>query len=611
MAEITRDVGDIRPTNFVNPGVRDDSLAMAVEGLGNVGLELDKMLASKRLRTAIQDTTSDYMVKSPAAQQVQGLVAGEDVEEGPSIQLNEDEVKDLNDFEQLKARTLNAVDQGRMNHTQYKLIVDRQLRMAISRRPGLAREFREIAGFESGSEAVNILAAAEDAMNKQGEEGGPDYKRMRDQLDAVGIPAGAFSDAQVLAMYTNNLDGITQTLQAKAREDVTSTLAGTQEAEQKLSSVGATQGFIQRAQTGRLNLWIETNKRMAAVQNMDENQLSQVLMEGRAATQQLISELNMEVAQGNIDPAVRDRELAGIETFSEQLQKIMDGTEPLEIKKRRIESLNAYATHAMLDNESVLYTSNAVKLFGETIMDNFMGPQGQFRKQAFNAVSAIIAGTGSPKLRASGAGDVVSALVQSQLDRKGEPASPEQITAMATTIATAGDAFVIVPDGEYKAEEFTGPAGYVTKLAMHGKALVDSVPAEQREQIAASVAAGAYNHQRVLSANLVRKLPSLRGRVEVRIDPKNGSLIQKKAGESYSAAESEMIRNTNAAFNGKSIINALSTIGELGSADAAVETIYSAQSYVSAARKAAASQPAPAAPAAQASSGGGNWWENF
>jgi hypothetical protein len=204
-------------------------------------------------------------------------------------------------------------------------------------------------------------------------------------------------------------------------------------------------------------------------------------------------------------------------------------------------------------------------------------------------------------------GDGVSAIVRSVYDRRGTPATEEQKANAAQALVKMGDAFVVVAAKDYKADAFTGAQGYASMLALHAKSIKDNTTPEQQEEIAATLAAGAYNHQRVLSAHLTRKLPSLRGRVDIRIDPSTGTLIQKKAGEKYSQAELDLIAQTNSSWGGDKIIRAFTGLTGLKREDA-VALINTSGDYVREAQE-AATQAAPTR--VSTPSGGGNWWESF
>ena len=60
MADIRRQVGDIRVTQFINPGVEDTSGAAMLAAVGQGALDIDQKSAENKLRAELADMRTIY-----------------------------------------------------------------------------------------------------------------------------------------------------------------------------------------------------------------------------------------------------------------------------------------------------------------------------------------------------------------------------------------------------------------------------------------------------------------------------------------------------------------------------------------------------------------------
>jgi hypothetical protein len=598
MAEITRNVGDVSPTNFIKPGVRDDSTAQLIEGAGTIGLAVDEMLATRRLAKGIDAATAQYMVSSPAAAALQDGAADEN--RAPSVQLSEEEVKDLNDFDRIRATTLNAVDQGRMTHAQYKLIVDRQLRMAIARRPGLANEFRNVAGFFSGTAAVDILAAAEADMGKKDAESTRAMVAYhRTMLQAIGrSDLAGLPDEQVTAAFWDNQPDILKVAQTQANAGLIGEQRKLFEDGAVLRGPEATTAFyaeVDAVKTGLMRTFNEifANGSLAAAGEEDT---------GAAVhqVQMAIDNEKLRLAQlggaSHIDNTVIERSLGFLDSIQAGVTDIMTGTTDLQTRKNRLERYMVQIKDSMLtSNRDFAVTVATADLVGDSLMAQFYNKNQEFQSITFNSFIAAVQGEGSPAHNASLGGQYVSAVVGAAAD-SAAPWTDEQVAKAIPALVTAANAYVLTPDNQYKAEWFAGSNGFAHKMALHAKKLSRIVAPEQKETLTQGIAAAAYNHQRMVAGGLFQKLPALKDRVGVMIK-EDGTLIQKLDGVEYTGAESDMIRQANALFGGRNILTAMTDLSGIEKTDA-LRLIYGARTAVERARS------APAAPKARSASTG-------
>lgn len=598
MADFNRDIGDVQPRNYIRPGVERPNAAGLAAGLFDVGVKLDQGLAQERFKDDLENLAIQHDVGSPAAIAVQ-----EEAEQlSAADQRQVDAVK--NDLTTASA----AVDQGRMTIDTFRIRGERLLRMAISKRPGLAQEFRAAAAYHLGVDVVgagrDVLAAGEAALQRAAtaeKKGGPDYTRQRNHLDAVGVPSGLLTDEQVSAVYTANIDAISAHLKQQAENEVVTTAAGTLKAGQELRRPGATAAFTSEVGKVKLDVYKKMSTAWAAFSTgqLSPEQQAQVITNGNAMLSGQITALRSSLAQGDVDPAIAEKELTGLEELQRQLQDLASGKTTNELQDNKIKGTILYLQNAMLDNENVAVMAAATKTFGPEIMTQFTGPGGAFNKQAALALGDTLNNTGRPLTRAASSGNVASAVISSVLDRGGGKTNPESIPAMGQTLINAGQSFAELTPKEFRSDYLTGPFGYMTVLDRQAPGLAKSLPDQQKIELSQTVALAASANRQALSSSFGRKYPALVSKVIFRYNPATGDFIQPKGA--LTAAESAAVRQYNTAFAGKKVSNIIKQL--TGADDAQVAEL------VGSATNALLQQaPTTEAPTAGA---GSNWWESF
>lgn len=600
MADITRDIGQVSPTNYVRQGVAKPSPLNLAADVINTGINLDRELAKRRLQDEAESLRTQYEVGSPAAIAVQ--------EEAGAPPISEGDKRQVDALGKELSTATSAVDQGRMTFDTYRVRGERLLRMAISKRPGLAQEFRSIAAQYLGTDvvgaSVDVLAAGEAALQKAAQasaKGGPDYTRQRNHLDAVGVPSGLMTDEQVAAAYTANFDAVRQHLVQQAENEAVTTAAGTQKAGQDLRRPGATAAFVGEVQTAKLETYREFSQAAAAISTgrVSPEQLSQIITNGNATLSGRVSNLRAAMAQGDVDPAIAEKEITGLTELQRQMVSLADGSLTNEARQNKIKGTLLYLQNVMMDNENVAVLAAATQTFGPEIMSQYVGPGGAFNKTAAIALGDTLNNTGRPITRASSAGTVASSVISSTLDRGGAKSNPEMIPKMGQTLINAGTSFAQLSPKEFKADYLTGPNGYITVLDRQTKGLAAALPDNQKLELAQSVALAASANRMALVTNFGQKYPGLVGKVDFSFNPADGSIIRAKGA--VTTAESSAIRQYNEAFAGKKVGNIIK--GLTGADDFALAEL------IGTASQAAAAVPAPPTPAPK--NAGGNWWEQL
>lgn len=596
MADIRRDVGDVSPQLYVRQGVQDTSAATIFSGLAQGAMQLDTTLAQQRLEDELEGMRTTYEVSSPAAIAVQ--------EQAPP--LSPSDQKDITRLERELKVGQAARDQGRLTFDSYRVRAERALRVAISKRPGLAQEFRAIAaqtlGVDVVGASVDVLAAGEQALLKQAEgkakETAEAIDRMRKDLDAyAGIVTGGLSDAQVIEQYQANLDGMTSAKRAKVVSETSKNLAATQEAGQTIRMPEATAGFVEQANVAKADLYRQVGQVKFALESptVSREDKQQILVGSRATVHQKISEMNALAAAGDVDPAIAAREIESLQTLGTMFDQLALGQTGVEIDEAAVKGLTAFAAHGLMaSSDEVPYLSASVKAFGPEIMAQYYGPTGQFNKVVPLAIGKAMSGTGNPVVTASSASDAVSSTIKAVFEKN--DVDPQKVQEAADLYGKLAESFVVIPDSAFRQSQFNGPSGFASKLYLHREMLSKTLAPEQKGKVATTLAAATYNSQRVLTASLFQKYPSLRGKVSVALNPDTGTLYTAMAEDasgkptSFTPMETAAIAQYNQEFGGDRLLTTIAQIGYGGTQaeqrQKATQLVYQYQGYVETARNA-------------------------
>lgn len=613
MADIRRDVQEIQPANYVNPGVRKPSIMSGIAAVGSAVMDVDVALAKERLAKDAENLRTTYEVSAPGAQAVQDAAE-------PAPQLTAGDKAQISSLGQSFTSNQAAVDQGKMSFDEYRVRGERLLRMAISKRPGLAGEFRQLAALHLGTDvvgaSVDVLASWEQqqlaalAKMKDADTPKPDYKRMRDQLDGVGIVNAGMTDEQVAVAYMENADAVRQMLVQSAKKDFVTTAADTQKAGQELNRPQATADFVNSVTDSKLEFYRDFSQGWAAIKTgqLTSEQQTQVINNGAVKLNGRVSELRMAMARGDVDRDIAEKEIQGLEQLGVMMTELQSGKLENTVLTNRMEGIMLYLKNGMLDNENVAVMSAATQVFGPEVMTQYVQPGGAFYKTGVIALGDTLNGTGTPKVKAQNAGSTASALVTTVLDRGGAKSNPAMVPAMTQTLANAGQAFVEMDTKDFKADYLTGPQGYLTVLWANRSGLSKALSPDQAQEVGGAAAMAAQASYQALAVSIGSKYPSLRGKLQFGLDPTTGDFIHPKG--QLTPVESAALKQYNKAFDGKKIIQLLQELTGTTPQEAVALFGSSYQAYKESKDAQRKAKAKPAASAAGGSSGG-NWWENF
>lgn len=611
MADIRRDVADIQPTNYVNPGVKKASPLSLAAAVGSQAIDLDVQLAKERLANETEGLRTTYEVSSFAAADVQDQ-AEEKAKITPADQ------QQVNSLGNSMAANQSAVDQGVMSYDEYRVRGERMLRMAISKRPGLAQEFRAVAAQHLGVDvvgaSVDVLASAERQMlqaaaaAKKDDKPTQDFKRARDQLDIIGVPNAHMTDEQVMVVYEQNRPAIVAMLQHEATKNVVTTEVGIQKGQQDLNRPKATADFVKSVMDSKLEFYKSFSQGWAAIKSggMKPDDITTVINNGSVQLNGRISQLRMSMANGDVDKDIAEKEIQGLQEMGNMMTELASGKLDNTARQARIDSINLYMQNALMDNENVALMSAATKVFTPDIMLPFVQPGGAFNKVAMKALGDSLNNTGTPESKASYAGSTASALISTVLDRGGSRSNPEMVPQMVDTMVHSAAAFVEMDLTKYKADLMTGPQGYLTVLWNNRNSLSKSLSADDKEKLASAVAMANMQSYQALVVAFQNKYPMMKDKIRFDVDQTTGEFIHPT--KTLSPVEQAAVNKYNKLFDGKKLIDFISTMtgGDAAQADAFFSSSFGAYKQVK--NEKAARRKAEAK--AQASSGDA-WWENF
>ncbi len=604
MADITRNVQDVRPNNYVKPGVQSPSpLSLAAE-LGGQAINLDAQLSRERLQKDAEALRTTYETSAPGAQAVQEGLNSHD-------QAQVDGLKG-----QLGAYDA-AVQQGKMSFDEYRVRGERLLRQAISKRPGLASEFRGVAAQSLGVDvvgaSVDVLASWERqqlqalASASDSDKGGPDFKRMRDDLDAAGVPSGAYTDEQTLTAWMQNQEAIRSMKVQNAEEEVVTTAVGTMQGGQTLRRPAATAGFITEVRKNKNEVFKSFSRGYAAIKTgqVTPAQMSTILTNGAMDVSGRVSVLRTAMAAGDVDPATAEKEIAGLESLAASMTEYASGRLDASLMKTKIDGLMLFMQNYMHDQDGVTEMAAARELFGDELLTMYVGPAGSFAKTGANAVGNTLLNVGSPISRASNAGTTVANVISTTLDRGGAQSNPAMIDSMNQVLVNAGTSFIELSPKELKSDHLTGPQGYITNLWHQRDGLKKALSDQGKQELMGAVSLAGLTNYHALAIDFGSRYGGIAKKMVYEIDPVSGDFLHPKPGVTLTGPEKAAVQGYNKAFGGKKILELYQTV--LGiNANEARELFKSGNSQYNQAKAEVKKTQAPAA-----SAGGGSWWESL
>ena len=577
MADIRRQVGDTRVTQFINPGVEDNSGAAMLAAVGQGALDIDQKIAENKLQGELENMRTIYETSSFA-------LTGAESPGG----LTQADVQEISRAKDRLGQMGRAVEQGRMSVDMYRVTAEAALRAAIARRPGLASEFRQLAsetlGVDVAGAGIQVLAQAEaamvqdansrvragqDAQAKAQEERG---KRYRELVDANPTLAGRLvhlTDTELAAYLDNTEDPQAQadftamqaTATARAAADAAKMASERTTATQTATRPQATIQW--QAVKAEYDADIATAAaeltRISADHLVSEEEMpliQQILADAQSRARRYQNDL--QAASTSLDDNFVRREFDMIRADTELLENL--SKQGPENAKFILDSLkNFVSMRAGQENPQIVTLSVISREISPDAANAVMNQSEEVRNSITAAYAASSAeGQGSKTLMNS-ASSTIANTTQVLVEAGNKPVSEGVLVLHQKVLNNILGAFANAETRDYNLREFGGPTGVAFLLAnATGNALASRLTPEQRQEIGDGVVAAGNRHLTIARSKFLAENPALRDKVRFELRP-DGTFIQ---GTGLSPAEQQAVSRAERQYiNGKSILGAATQFG--------------------------------------------------
>lgn len=576
MADIRRQVGDIRVTQFINPGVEDTSGAAMLAAVGQSALDIDQKIAENKLERELSNMRTIYETSSFA-------LTGAEAPGG----LSQADVQEISRAKDRLGQMSRAVEQGRMSVDMYRVTAEAALRAAIARRPGLASEFRQLASDTLGTDVagagIQVLAQAEAAMvqdakaalrnageaeDKAKEEKGKRYRELVELNPTLSARLVRLSDAELVDYLDNTEDPQAQadflamqtTSTARAAAETAKLASARTTAEQTATRPTAMIQFqavkadydagvaTLAAELGRLTADGLTEEDFPAIQS--------ILNDARTSVRNFQN--NLQSARGALgDNFVR----AEFDMANDDMQ-FLDGLlkQPSENAALVVESLKNFATmRANQENPQLVTLGVISREISPDVASAIITQSPEARNSIVAAYGASsIEGAGSKTLMNS-ASTTIANTTQVLVDSGNKPVSEGVLVLHQKVLTNTLNAFANAETRDYNMREFGGPTGVAYLLAnATGTALAGKLTPEQQKEIGDGVVAAASRHLSIARSKFLSENPALRDKVRFELR-EDGTFIQ---GTGLTPTEQQAVNRAERQYiNGKSILGAATRFG--------------------------------------------------
>jgi hypothetical protein len=562
MADVRRDVGDIRITNYVDPGVQDKSIAAGLAAVGQAGLDIDQRLGENALRAELEDLETIYKSNSPA-------VTG-----GLAPDLTEADRIEIMSMRDKTGKLQRAVAQGAMNFDQFRIFAEGSLRAAIARRPGLAAEYRQIAsevlGTDVSGASVEFLAAKEnelmrsnasaasaaaDAEAKRLDEMGGRIQESLDVLESTdGLPLG----------YLRNLPKADLAL--KYNEDPIFRAAIDRGRDQMAASESAAMAATVTTNTNTANRTASQTEMAARVASAGATFNGTAMVIRDAMADGKLDEADMPAIRRAFDDgraklsAMRVELLANTSVLgsefvsaAERTLEEMEGaikmsfTEEGEISEASVSSFLKLAERMALQDPTVLGLGAARRVLGESAVAAIVNANPENAEGAKVLLQVVAGDIVAPESRLSSGRSTLAALVN-MVGRAPNAEGVPQVSALSAENAARGidgivSAALDTPASKYKAHEWSGVNGITNVLAdRRGDELLKVLPEGAAAEIGNKILVANARAMDAIQVAWTRVPGRGPARFEVRAD---GTFIQPERPQDVAAArqlESQSLR---------------------------------------------------------------------
>lgn len=570
--DIRRQVGEINPNTFVREGVVDNSTASFIETGGKIGMAVDQKLSEQKFGAAIETLRTQY-ITGVSAQEAAQIDPEAEADDGEDFVPTSQDNAALRNFGQVLDMHQKAVTQGKRSEDSFRIAAERLYRVAISKRPGLAQEYRNIAqnflGFDVVGATVDIAARQDKefeasvaaAAKTKAEQGADLIKRQREQWEKF-YPESAFVPDEQWSSYTASkmpfFLKMTQATAAAAAADAEGKLLSLQN---KKSAEADTRFFVAQYDAIRSGFDASIDRAMAQASQPDNTGkrlvdspegMRQVVTGLRNELLTAVSKVDQAVAGRDVDPDAKTRYRTLIDGSLAKLNSVLSLQDDAEFMERANNVLKSESERTLLNDPDARLIAAMDNLYGDVVMDRFIKDNG---KTLALTAAQVVTGAMSPNQITKVGARTASQLIAG-VWKQGSKTPPDPIATSraANDIATMLSKYYLQDDSNFRAQDLTvwqGQQGILPVLTSRAGIIRPSLTDEESGQIAAQGAAAAGNSALRLVSLLQKKSPQLAQKLDLgsvwRAD--TPGLARVKPGQKLLPAEQAVLDHFSRQFN--------------------------------------------------------------
>jgi hypothetical protein len=571
--DIRRQSPDAQPDNYIRPGVVDNSLGTALEGLGKVAMQYDVDRSKAKFGEALETLRSEYLTSNPVSANMQDAAAGEGVDDGDESDFvpTEQDNRALKHFSEVLDRDNKSVEQGLMSNDFFRLKAERLYRIAISKRPGLAREYRALAqdliGFDVVGSSLDIQARKEaelmrsvaDRAKTEAELAIAHEKNLREQLTKEGFTEHtliALGDPKFNEHYRTVFPYYQQRVQARVTKELAEQQVAISDASNKVNLPANTAAYVADANMGLSDAVVGAENILTTLtqagQDANPATIRGALLQATQMLDNKIVQLESAGSGGKVEPAVVARTMQRYEDLRTRLVDIYEGRSDKEVLENGLTRIKALKSLSLLEDNEFLTMSVLLKEFpGEAAPLMLQKMEKQTALLAARLIQKEATAEEAARNSATLTGQIIAAVWPR--GGAGTPSDPQAVGGAHKLLMAGAESFyTMTDDSEFRLEHFTGSVGkpgLMQTLSLHLGTLQKGMSQEQKQELGAALAAGTANAVRVMGASLFTEAPDLKGKVSFDFSPEDGQVFRQKPGVVLNARDAQVMAKYNRAMN--------------------------------------------------------------
>lgn len=540
MADIRRPVGDIRPTQFINPGVEDNSGAAMLAAVGQGALNIDQAVAENKLRSELDDMRTIYETSSLT-------LTGAEAPGG----LTQADVIEISKAKDRLGQMARAVEQGKMNVDMYRVTAEAALRAAIARRPGLAAEFRQLAGETLGTDVagagIQVLAQREASMYQEAQrelaatrsseadvlkEQATRFRKVVESNQVLTQKFGRMPDAEMVRIITNPQTEEEQSLQV-AFDDMQAVMAQKEYAGIVADKVQGEERATQRTRdTAFASVW---GQRRAELSTLNVA-LADIVADGITAEERPeLERILANIRQKEEEYAVKINSAGLTSDVAARYSRMIEDN--LSFVNRTYEraasdpanaakSLQNFVLIQAMSDDRAVGLSVMREIAGEQATAEYLGQDGEVLTQVMSMLALKRASGSGAKAIQEMAPNVLASVISSITGAGTKEISPSTMTGHLAGINTALDAFLESSVGDYNMQAVGGPSGVMHFFGANtGSQIASRLSEDQRAEVGDKIVNIANRQLAIAQASFRKTYPNLVDKVEFRLK-EDGSFVR-------------------------------------------------------------------------------------